>query len=191
MDLKLNKSALLACRPVMSDEEARWFLCGVNVREVSGVCVYYSTDAHVAVRITTEEPAPTGLNIIIPRYFVDNFADFVRGDVVSTYFPGEDGGLLNVPLHKGVSAVTNLVNGTYPDLNVTFTKTLEGHPSGGGLFNLALLDGLRGSLQELTGTGAARITFMEGDCPSYLVRDVPGFKWEGLIMPINGGYDAE
>lgn len=189
MNFDLNMTALDSCQPAICKEEARYYLNGVHLYESHGKAVYEATDAHMMVRITTDDDAPGGLNIVIPRYLVEFLLTGIVRDIANDGVKASFDGVLNLIMGE-LTMTAKMVDGTFPDISGIIEKCLEHkiHEAGRDVgFNIKLLCRIHESLDRFTNTQGAKIRVFDQHGPAYFHATHRGIgKWEALLMPLAG-----
>ncbi len=109
--------ALRTVAPAMSDEETRYYLCGVHMAENrDGDLAFAATDGHRLHRKTLDMPEDAGglAGVIIPRATIDDLAP-LAGEAGEAPVTVEIGETLMRVAAPGATLTTKLVDGKYPD----------------------------------------------------------------------------
>lgn len=106
--------ALARCKASMSNEEKRYYLCGVHLRHANGCAELQSTDGHRLTRIKLPGDVPAFEGIILSRQCVADIQKNVkRKNHNSIATIALDEKLICIP---GVPDITlALIDGTFPD----------------------------------------------------------------------------
>ena len=196
-EFNLDLKALKSCLPAMSNEESRYFLCGVHIFERGVTMIYEATNGHILVRVESdlqnEEFDYTGIDIIVPAFIVRHLckAAFLKpfgmeGDFIPCHV---DATRINIEMLDGLINV-KLVDGTFPDCSHVIPKTSD------VTFNKININGkymeaLAKSIAVFSGSPllALQFTGEKYGSPILIKNDI--FKnWLGVLMPATL-FDAE
>lgn len=196
-EFNLDLIALKACMPAMSNDEARYYLCGVHIFEKEGVVFYEATNGHLVIRVESEQPNEdyecSGLDIILPDFIVKHLSRpaflkpfGVEGDFIPC---NVDGTRINIEMLSGVINV-KLVDGTYPNVDAVIPKASQITFNKINV-NGAYMDALAKSIKSYSGSSCLGLEFTgERYGSPILIKNDSHDKWVGALMPITM-FDAE
>ncbi|MGI4886122.1 MAG: hypothetical protein ACRYFR_14290 [Janthinobacterium lividum] len=195
LDFNIDFKALATCAPAMSNEETRYYLCGVHIFEREGQVIYETTNGHFLIQVISEQLQADmdfiGLNIIVPAFLVNNLAkkSFQKGFGVTKdellVACHVDNLRLNVEMNDGLINF-KLIDGTFPDTSRVIPDAAsckERNLSFDELgFNASYMDKLYKSERLNGGLGMIKLAFSdENQGPIRVTGNLP--NWLAVLMP--------
>ncbi len=196
-DFNLDLKALKSCAPAMSDEETRYYLCGVHIFERDGVMIYEATNGHIAVRVESELQNEDfyymGIDMILPSFIVKHLCKpaFVKGfGLEGDFIPCHvDGTRINIEMLDGLINF-KLIDGTFPDIDAVIPKT-SAIAFNKINVNGKYMDDLSKSISVLSGSRLLALQFTGDRYGSpILIENDQYQQWMGILMPASL-FDAE
>lgn len=191
MQFKIEPALLRSCAPAMSNEETRYYLNGVHIFEKDGRLVYEATNGHMLVRITSfleQENDLTGLNIIIPDFFVKELGkpSFLRGfGVIGLEWVDAvvEAQTISIEMPEGIAS-NKLIDGTFPESDKVFPAHRKGVNATPDLaLNLEYVGKIAKSAKAFDNF-CAQIAINDNTGPIYLSQKSERGEWEALLMPM-------
>ena len=190
----IEPDLLRACQPVMSKEEARYYLKGVHIVERNGSIYYEATNGHVLVQVKSHLPQDgnefAGLDIIVPDTMVRELSKkkFVTdfGAIGDMFVPAVvEGPRISIEFPDGIFS-RKLVDGTYPEIDraIPSKASMRGHDFEFIGFNLQYLSDLAKSLKAFKGTYSAEFAITDMSGPAMMKTHGERGDWIGVIMPL-------
>jgi len=196
-DFNLDLKALKSCEPAMSDEETRYYLCGVHIFERDDSVIYEATNGHIAVRVESElqneEFDYHGIDFILPAFIVKHLckAAFVKGfGLEGDFIPCHvDAPRINLEMLDGLINF-KLVDGVFPEIDAVIPKTSTIAFNKINV-NGKYMDALSKSISVLSGSRLLALQFTGERYGSPILIENENFpNWTGILMPATL-FDAE
>lgn len=196
-DFNLDLKALKSCAPAMSDEETRYYLCGVHIFERDGNVIYEATNGHIAIRVESELQNEDfdyhGIDMILPAFIVKHLVKpaFVKGfGLEGDFIPCHvDGTRINIEMLDGLINF-KLVDGQFPEIDAVIPK--KSHITFNKInVNGKYMDALSKSVSVFSGSRLLALQFTGDRYGSPILIENDNFpNWMGILMPATL-FDAE
>ena len=110
------QDALARVKASISNEETRYYLCGVNIRPTKGGAIVQSTDGHRLTRVKINADVPAFASVVISRNTVSDIQKHIKRsdrNFTATILLGDEKKIL---LPRGVELPLQLIEGqAFPD----------------------------------------------------------------------------
>ena len=186
----LDLAALKACMPAMSNEEKRYYLCGVHIFERDNAIIYEASNGHIAIRVTSDikndDFDSSGIDLILPAFIVKHLCkkSFIKNfGMEGEFIPcSVDMPRISIEMLSGLISVKT-VDGTFPEIDNVIPK------SSSITFNKINVDGkymnaITKSISNYSGKTIFVLQFTGEMYGSQILIQSESFEnWLGVLMP--------